>query len=173
MMGDLSAVVIPLLPAFLCLWALRERLNVYEALCDGAAEGLRVLLRIFPHLLVLLTAVAMLRQSGALDALASWLRPALDAVGLPAEVLPLMLLRPFSGSGALAVGSELIAAHGPDSVAGRTAAVMLGCTETTFYTVTVYFGAAGIKRLRHTLPAALTADLVGFLAAAWSVRRLF
>lgn len=170
---DISSFVIPLLLAAISLWALREKVNVYEALTDGAADGLRVLLRIFPHLLALLTAVAMLRASGALDALTSLLRPVLDAVGIPAETVPILLLRPFSGSGALAVGSELITAHGPDSTIGRTAAVMLGCTETTFYTIAVYFGAAGIRKLRHTIPAALTADIVGFLAAAWCVKWLF
>ena len=170
---DISSVIIPLLLALISLWALREKINVYEALTDGAAEGLRVLLRIFPHLLVLLTALSMFRASGALDALTALLRPALEWVGIPPETAPLVLLRPLSGSGGLAVGSELINTYGPDSAVGRTAAVMLGSSETTFYTVAVYFGAAGIKKLRHTLPAALIADMAGFLAAAWCVKWMF
>ena len=172
-MVDLSSWVIPLLLAFISVWALREKINVYEALTDGAAEGLRVLLRIFPHLLVLLTAIAMFRASGGLDILTQWLCPLLEAVGIPSETAALALLRPFSGSGGLAIGSELITTYGPDSTIGRTAAVMLGCTETTFYTIAVYFGAAGIKKLRHTIPAALVADIAGFLAAAWCVKWMF
>ena len=170
---DISSVIIPLLLALISLWALREKINVYEALTDGAAEGLRVLLRIFPHLLVLLTALSMFRASGALDALTALLRPVLEWMGIPPETAPLVLLRPLSGSGGLAIGSDLINTYGPDSTVGRTAAVMLGSSETTFYTVAVYFGAAGIKKLRHTLPAALIADMAGFLAAAWCVKWMF
>ena len=170
---DVSSFLIPLLLALISLRALREKINVYDALADGAAEGLRVLLRIFPHLLVLLTALAMFRASGALDALTRWLRPALEWMGIPPETAPLVLLRPLSGSGGLAIGSELITTYGPDSTVGRTAAVMLGSSETTFYTIAVYFGAAGIKKLRHTLAAALIADIAGFLAAAWCVKWLF
>ena len=115
----------------------------------------------------------MLRASGALELLAGVLAPVLELVGLPAELLPLMLVRPVSGSAALGVGAELMASYGPDSRLGRMAAVMLGSTETTFYTVSVYFGAAGISRTRYAVPAALCADLTGFLAAAWAVRLLF
>ena len=97
----------------------------------------------------------------------------LEKLGIPPETAPLMLIRPVSGSGALAVASELMAAHGPDSTVGRVAAVMMGSTETTFYTIAVYFGSAGIVRTRHTVPAALAADFTGFLAAAWTVRLFF
>ena len=147
--------------------------NVYDLLTEGAREGLTVLLRILPALVGLLTAVYMFRASGAMDALGALLAPALQAAGIPPETAPLLLIRPVSGSGALAVGSELMAQYGPDSAIGRTAAVMLGSTETTFYTIAVYFGSAGIRRTRHAIPAALVADLVGFAAAAFSVRLLF
>ena len=170
---DVSSVIIPLLLCLISLWALREKVNVYDALTDGAADGLRVLLRIFPHLLVLLTAIAMFRASGALDTLTALLRPVLEWLGIPPETAPLVLLRPLSGSGGLAIGSDLISTYGPDSRIGRTAAVMLGSSETTFYTVAVYFGAAGIKKLRHTVAAALIADIAGFLAAAWCVKWMF
>ena len=169
----LSAGVLPVLLTAVGLWGLGRRVNVYAALTRGGAEGLRVLVRIVPSLTVLLTAVAMLRASGALDALSSLAAPLLSALGLPPETAPLMLIRPISGSGALAVGGELIAACGPDSYAGRVAAVMLGSTETTFYTIAVYFGAAGIHKTRHTSPAALAADLTGFLASALAVRLFF
>ena len=146
---------------------------MYDALVQGAGGGLEVLLRIFPALVGLMTAVAMLRASGALELAAGALGPLLDRVGLPAQLLPLMLVRPISGSAALGVGAELIQNYGPDSQLGRTAAVMLGSTETTFYTIAVYFGAVGITRTRYAVPAALCADLTGFLAAAWAVRVCF
>ena len=120
-----------------------------------------------------LTAVSILRASGALDLAARLLAPLLDRVGVPSELLPLMLVRPISGSAALGVGAELIGTYGPDSYLGRVAAVMLGSTETTFYTIAVYFGAVGVTRTRYALPAALCADLTGFLAAAWAVRLCF
>ena len=131
-----------------------------------------VLAPLLPTMAVLFCAIYMLRASGALELLTSLLAPLTDALGLPAETTALMLLRPLSGSGALAAGSELMARHGPDSYIGRVAAVMLGSTETTFYTVSVYFGAAGIRKTRYTIPAALTADLAGFVFAALTVRWL-
>ena len=170
---DVTALLIPLLLAAVAAWGVRRKVDVYTALTDGAAEGLRVVLRICPNLIALLSAVYMLRASGALDFFTSLLAPVLTAIGIPPETAPLLLIRPLSGSGALAAGSELMAAYGVDSTVGRTAAVMLGCTETTFYTIAVYFGAAGVRKLRYTIPAALTADLVGFLAAAWCVRLFF
>ena len=150
-----------------------RRVNVYAALTRGAEDGLTVLLHVIPALVGLLTAVSMFRASGAMDALAQLCAPVLNLLGIPAETVPLMLVRPVSGSGALAVASDLMASHGPDSYIGRVAAVMLGSTETTFYTIAVYFGSAGIVRTRHTVPAALAADLTGFLTAALTVRLLF
>ena len=170
---DVTALLIPLLLAAVAAWGVRRKVDVYTALTDGAAEGLRVVLRICPNLIALLSAVYMLRASGALDFFMTLLAPVLTAIGIPPETAPLLLIRPLSGSGALAAGSELMAAYGVDSTVGRTAAVMLGCTETTFYTIAVYFGAAGIRRTRYTVPAALAADMAGFIAAAWSVRLLF
>ena len=117
-----------------------------------------------------MTAVGMFRASGAMEALSGLCAPVLELLGVPPETAPLMLVRPISGSGALAVAGDLIAANGPDSYVGRVAAVMLGSTETTFYTIAVYFGAAGIRKTRHTIPAALTADCVGFAASALAVR---
>lgn len=170
---DVSSLLIPLLLTAAALWGLGRRMDVYDALTAGAAEGLTVLLRIVPSLIALLTAVYMLRVSGALALLARLLSPALETLGIPPETAALLLVRPVSGSGALAVGSQIMEQYGPDSAVGRTAAVMLGCSETTFYTVAVYFGAAGIRRTRYTIPAALTADLAAFVAAAWAVRLCF
>ncbi|MCI9120909.1 MAG: spore maturation protein [Oscillibacter sp.] len=170
---NLASLVLPLLLAGTAAWGLGRRVDVYAALTRGAEEGLSVLLRIVPALVGLLTAVSMFRASGAMEWLSSLCAPALALLGIPPETAPLLLVRPVSGSGALAVASDLMASHGPDSYIGRVAAVMLGSTETTFYTIAVYFGAAGIHRTRHTVPAALTADLAGFAAAALAVRLFF
>lgn len=170
---DLSALVIPFLLAGTALFGLWRKVDIYHALATGAENGLTVLVRILPTLVCLLTAVSMLRASGALEWFSELCSPLLNALGIPPETMPLMLIRPVSGSGALAVGSELIERFGPDSYLGRVAAVMLGSSETTFYTVAVYFGAAGIRRIRHTIPAALTADFMGFFASALAVRLFF
>lgn len=169
-MGD---YIVPGLLAGIGIFSLWKKENGYDIMVSGAAEGLKLLLTIAPSLVILLTGVTMLRSSGALDAAAEFLAPALKWAGIPVETVLLMLVRPVSGSAALAVGAELIASHGADSLVGRTAAVMLGSTETTFYTISVYFGACGIKKTRYAVPAALIADLVGFLAAAWSVRLFY
>ena len=138
-----------------------------------AGLGCAAPLDILPALAALLTAVYMLRASGALDGLTHLLAPLLTALGVPPETAPLLVIRPLSGSGALAAGSDLMRQYGTDSYIGRCAAVMLGCTETTFYTVAVYFGAAGIRKTRYTVPAALTADAAAFLSAALAVRLFF
>lgn len=170
---NVSSLVVPVLLAGTAVFAMGRRVDVYAALTAGAGEGLTVLIRIIPALVGLLTAVAMFRASGAMEWLTKLCAPVLSKLGIPAELTPLMLIRPVSGNGALAVGSELIQTYGPDSYLGRVAAVMLGSTETTFYTIAVYFGSAGIHRTRHTIPAALTADLTGFIAAAFAVRLFF
>lgn len=166
----MSDYVIPVLLSVCALISLKRQENTYDLLLDGAAEGLQLMKNIVPSLVVLLSAISMLRASGAMDALTRLLAPLLAFTGIPPETVMLMLIRPISGSAALAVGTELITAHGPDSLVGRTAAVMLGSTETTFYTISVYFGACGIRKTRYAVPAALVADLTGFLAASWTVR---
>lgn len=165
--------VVPVLLLAVCLWALRKKENAYDTMLTGAKEGLTLLMSLIPTLVLLLTAVGMLRGSGAMELLGNWLAPAFRFVGIPPETALLVLVRPISGSAALAVGADLMAHHGVDSLVGRTAAVMLGSTETTFYTIGVYFGAAGIKKSRYTLLAALFADFVGFFMASLCVRFLF
>lgn len=166
-------MLVPLIIAAVALYGMARRVDVYDALVQGAGEGLGVLLRIVPPLVGLLTAVYMLRASGALELVGKLLEPVLSAVGIPVETVGLLLVRPVSGSAALGVGAELMETYGPDSLIGRTAAVMLGSTETTFYTVAVYFGAAKVAKSRYAIPAALCADAAGFLAAAWAVRMFF
>lgn len=164
--------IVPLLIFFAAAIALGRRENAYNLLLDGAAEGLKLLLTLVPALILLLCAVTMLRASGAMELLSNFLAPAFRFFGVPPETAMLVLVRPISGSAALAVGADLMAQYGVDSVVGRTAAVMLGSTETTFYTISVYFGAAGIRKTRYTILAALVADMVGFVMAALTVRWL-
>lgn len=168
-MNGVVAVVI----GFTALFALLRKTELYPALTEGIKDGLSVIYRIFPPVAAMLTAVYMFRASGALEILTFALSPAFNLLGIPPETAPLILIRPLSGSGALAIATEIIKQTGPDSEAGRITAVMMGSTETTFYTVAVYFGAAGIKKSRYAIPAALLADLAGFIAAGIMVRLLF
>ena len=168
-----SSLILPLALSAVGLCGLWRGVDVYGSLTKGAEDGFRVLLRVFPALVTLLPAVSMFRASGAMEALSAACGPLWTALGIPSETAPLLLIRPLSGSGALAAAGELIRAYGPDSAIGRTAAVMLGSSETTFYAIAVYFGAAGIRRTRHAIPAALAADFAAFLTASWSVRLLF
>ena len=165
--------VVPLLLFFCCAVALGKRENAYELMLQGAGEGLRLLLSIVPTLVLLLTAVTMLRASGAMELFTGWFSPVFRFVGIPPETAMLVLIRPISGSAAMAVAADLMTTYGVDSQIGRTAAVMLGSTETTFYTISVYFGAAGIRKTRYAIPAALFADLVGFCMASLTVGLLY
>ncbi len=165
-------LLIPLLMIAISVFAMAKKQDVYSALLDGGLDGLKLLVTIAPALVMLLTAVHMLRASGAIDLMTKWLAPITAYIGIPAETLPLVLLRPFSGSAALAVGADLMMTYGVDSPIGRTAAVMLGSTETTFYTISVYFGAAGIRKTRYAIPAALIADFTGFVMASLTAKWL-
>lgn len=167
---EMTDYIVPVLLLTASLLALRKQENSYDLLLDGAAYGLKLLVSLVPTLILLLTAVTMLRASGAMEAISKFLSPVFRFVGIPPETAILVLIRPISGSAALAVGADLMTQYGVDSLVGRTAAVMLGSTETTFYTISVYFGSAGIKKTRYTLPAALFADFVGFFMASVTVR---
>lgn len=171
-MAKISGLILPLLLVFAAVTALIRGKPTFSLLSEGIRDGLQTVLRIFPPVAATLTAAYMFRASGALEALTELLTPALLRLGIPPETAGLMLLRPLSGSGALGFASELMAKVGPDSEVGRIAAVMLGGTETTFYVISVYFGAAGVKKTRHAVPAALLAELTGFLLAGWFVRRM-
>jgi spore maturation protein B len=172
-LDTLSAWAVPLLLAGIPLYALARGVNVYAAFLEGAKGGFETGIRIVPPLVAVLVALGMLRASGALEAAARVLAPLLDPLGVPASVLPLVVIRPLSGGAALGVVGDVLRTEGPDSYAGRLASVMCGSTETTFYVLAVYFGAAGISRYRHALPAALLADLAGMAAAVVVVRLLF
>lgn len=172
-MEKITDYIVPFLLLGCSLWALRKKENAYELLLQGGQEGLKLCATLIPTMVILLTAVTMLRSSGAMESISSLLSPAFRFFGIPEETALLVLVRPISGSAALAVGADLMAQYGVDSQIGRTAAVMLGSTETTFYTMSVYFGAAGIRKTRYTLIAALIADFVGFFMASVTVRLFF
>ncbi len=169
-MNTLTALTVPIVLLLVGSYGLYKKTDIYDALITGAGEGLGLLAKILPGIAALFVAIYMLRASGALDFICALLSPVTDLLGIPQECSPLMLLRPLSGSAGLAFGSDIISRFGVDSYIGRCAAVMLGASETTFYTITVYFGAIGINRMRHAVPAALCADFAGFIAAALAVR---
>ena len=160
-----SAFAVPLVVALILVHGYIKGVKVYEVFVEGAAEGIKTSLRILPYLIAILMAIGVFRSSGAMDILLALLKVPARLLGIPAEVTPLVLIRPLSGSGALGVLSEILNTYGPDSFAGRVAATMMGSTETIFYTITVYFGAVGIKDTRHVLPAALVADLAGVISS--------
>ncbi len=165
--------IVPLLLFAVSAVAIGRKENPYDLMLQGAADGLKLLVSILPALVLLLTAVTMLRQSGAIEVISGVFAPVFGFLGIPPETAILVLIRPISGSAALAVGADLMAQYGVDSLIGRTVAVMLGSTETTFYAISVYFGTAGIRRTRYAVPAALIADLTGFVMAALTVRLLY
>ncbi len=165
--------LVPVILFLVCAAALGKKENPYELMLLGARDGLKLTASLVPALVLLLTAVTMLRQSGAIEAFSHFCAPVFHFLGIPPETAVLIFVRPISGSAALAVGADLMAAYGVDSLVGRTAAVMLGSTETTFYTISVYFGSMGIRRTRYAIPAALIADFVGFFMAALTVRLFY
>ena len=166
-------MIVPLLIAAAILLAAGRGVDVYEAMTAGAKKGLLVMWGMLPALLVIFPAIRLLRASGLPELLEGLLRPVFALLGVPEETGLLMLLRPLSGSAALAAASDIMKTHGPDSLIGRTAAVMLGSSETSFYVIAVYFSAAGVKDNGRVLPAALFADLVCFLSSAWVCRLLW
>lgn len=171
--GMASFWILPALVSALILYGWVRGVRVYDSLVEGAKQGFDVALRIIPFLVAILVAIGMFRAAGGIDALVTVLDPLTGVIGMPAEVLPIALLRPLSGSGSLGVAAEIIQAHGPDSLVGYLASTLYGSTETTFYTLAVYFGAVGVRNTRHTLPACLLADLAGILAATFIVNLLF
>lgn len=173
MINYLSIAIMPLMFFGIITYGFMQKIKVFDAFIIGAKDGLETSVRILPSLIALLTAIAMFKSSGALDIIIKLLSPILEFIRLPEEVMPLALMRPISGSGSLAIVETIFKDHGPDSFAGRVASVMMGSTETTFYTLTVYFGSVNVKDTRYTVKAALLADLFGILTSVWVVRMLF
>ena len=172
-MGVFGSYLIPILIALILLFGFLRKVPLFDTFLEGAKEGMKSTVSIAPALIGLITAVTMLKASGALDLFTAAIRPAAAFLGFPPEVMPLTLLRPVSGSGSIAILDQIFATCGPDSFAGRVASVMMGSTETTFYAIAVYFGAVGIKKTRQTIPAAITADTASFFISTLAVRLFF
>ena len=172
MLRQLSLFMVPLLLVGIPLYGVLKKQPVYELFVEGAAEGVQMALQILPYLLAMLVAISVFRASGAFQALAGLLTPLTDALGIPAAVLPLALMRSFSGSGALAMTADILQQEGPDSFTGLLASVLQGSTDTTFYILAVYFGAVKKRERTHALPAALAGHLAACLSAGWAVRFL-
>lgn len=168
-----SVWVIPAFIAIVILFALARRVNVFDAFVEGAGEGFGMAVRLIPFLVGMLVAIGLFRDSGAMDRLVHILIPLFSRIRVPPEILPLAIMRPISGSSALAITTEILQSHGPDSFLGRIASTMQGSTDTTLYVITVYFGAVGVRRVRHALATGLLADLCGFIAAVTICRLVF
>ena len=168
-----SYFVIPLLVVGFPLYGMIKKVPVYEEFVEGAKEGFKVAVIIIPYLVAILFAIAMFRSSGAMDFLIDGLRPVLAIIGIPAELIPMAIVRPLTGSGSAAIVLDMINEFGVDSIFVKMAATMFGSTETTFYVIAVYFGAVNIKKTRHAVPAGLIADFAALFASIWIVRLLF
>jgi spore maturation protein B len=168
-----SYFVIPLLIVGFPLYGMFKKVPVYEEFVEGAKEGFTVAVTIIPYLVAILFAIAMFRASGAMEFLVEGLRPVLALIGMPAELVPMAIVRPLTGSGSAAIVLDMINEFGEDSIFVKMAATMFGSTETTFYVIAVYFGAVNIKKTRHAVPAGLIADFAALFASIWIVRLLF
>ncbi|MEY8762708.1 MULTISPECIES: spore maturation protein [Clostridium] len=165
--------IIPIIVFIVVTYGIFKRVKVYECFVEGAKEGIGICIKIFPYLLAMIIAVGVFRESKALDYFIALVRPVVEIIGLPPEVVPLVLVKPLSGSGALGIFAETLSKFGPDSYIGRVSSIIMGSTETIFYTLTVYFGAVGIKKIRHTLWAAIMADMSAIIAAVVVTRIMF
>ncbi|WP_042355223.1 spore maturation protein [Bacillus rubiinfantis] len=163
--ATISITFIPLLIGIILLYGTYKQVPTYESFVEGGKEGIKIAIQIIPFLVGMLVAISVFRASGALDALMNVLRPFMKAIGVPAEIVPLLFIRPISGTAALGMTSDLIAVHGPDSFIGRLASILQGSTDTTFYVLTVYFGAVGIKKMGDALKVGLLADVFGIIIA--------
>jgi spore maturation protein B len=163
----ISSAAIPAIITFILLYGIISKQKVYDAFVEGAKEGISTIVKIIPTLVGLLVAIAVFRASGALDIIVGAATPILSKIGIPADIITLAFMRPISGSGSLALVTDIMNKYGPDSYIGRVAGTIMGSTETIFYTLTIYFGTVGIKNIKYTLYAALITDVVGLVAAVW------
>lgn len=165
-MNAISTYAIPLVLFVIPVYALCKGVKVYEVFTAGAKEGLTTAATIVPFLVCMLAGIGMFRASGAMDWVVSLLSPVTNLIGMPAEVLPMGIMRSFSGGGAIGMLTDLLETHGPDSIIGRTASISMGSTETTFYVIAVYFGCIGVTKLRHAVATGLLADFASLIAAS-------
>lgn len=172
-LDTISLWAVPGMLALIPLWGALRKVKVYDTFIEGAEEGLQVAVRIIPFLVGMMVALSIFRASGAMELLAKAINPVTSRLGFPPQILPLMIVRPLSGAGALAVTADLLKTNHPDSYIGRLASIMQGSTDTTFYVLTVYFGSVGIRKSRYAAAIGLFADAVGFLAALYACKWFF
>jgi spore maturation protein B len=170
---QLSVWAIPAILLFIPLIGYFRKVNVYEAFVDGAAEGFKTAIRIMPFLVAMMVAINVFRASGAMDAFIMFIAPQLSALGVPSDLVPLAIMRPLSGTGSLGLATEILNTFGPDSLCGRIASTVMGSTDTTFYILTVYFGAVGIRKPRYSVFVGLIGDLTGFFMSIYICSKLF
>lgn len=166
-------LIIPLILLFMLSYGQVKGVKVYDAFIEGARDGMTITLRIFPYIVAMLLAVNMLRASGGLELLIFIMKPFTKVLKIPDEILPLIIMKPLSGSGSLGVLADILKRVGPDSLSGIIASTIMSSTETIFYTITLYFGSIGVKNIRHTLIAAIIADLAGIIAAIIICNKIF
>jgi len=171
--NSVSLLSIPFLLSFFPLYAALRKVKVYEEFVEGAKEGFQVSVMIIPYLVAILVAIGMFRAAGGIEMLSTVLKPVLDFVHFPTELVPMCLVRPLSGSGTLGLFTDLVKQFGADSLIARTGGTIYGSTETTFYVIAVYFGAVNVRRTRHAVPAGLIADAVGIIASVIVCRVMF
>jgi spore maturation protein B len=169
----ISLWFIPVLIGFILVYGTFKKVPTYESFVEGGKEGIKMAVSIIPFLVGMMVAISVFRASGALDLMVDFIRPALEKAGVPAEIVPLAIIRPISGTAALGMTSDLIGVYGPDSFIGRLAATLQGSTDTTFYVLTVYFGAVGIKKMGDALKVGLMADAVAIGTAIIVVTIMF
>ena len=169
----ISVLAIPALVFFIVIYGVIKKVKIYEAFVEGAKEGFNVAVRIIPYLVAMLVAIGIFRAGGAMEILSTILAPVTKLIGMPAEALPMAIIRPLSGSGSLGVMSDIIKTHGPDSLIGRMVSVMMGSSETTFYVLAVYFGSVNITKTRQAVLGGIVVDIVGVLVSVWLVNLIF
>lgn len=163
----MTSLIVPIMILFILFFGVFKKVKVFEIFVDGAKDGFRSVIKIAPFLLTMLFAIDIFRASGALDYILSFLYPLASFIGVPEGVLPMIIIKPLSGSAALGVMTDIMSTYGVDSIEGKISSVLMGSSETIFYTISIYFGALGIKKVRHALPSALIAHIIGSIAAVY------
>lgn len=172
-MTIISNLIIPFMVLYIIIYGVKKRVNVYDEFLDGASESFPMIAKIFPCLLAMMLGVNIFLKSGVLNFILNFLNPFFEMIKIPIQVLPMMIMRPISGTSSLAILNNLFADFGPDSLIGRLGSIIQGSTDTTFYVLTLYFGSVGIKKIRYSLIAGLFADLVGIIASIIVVHLFF
>jgi len=171
--GAISAWAIPVLVTLVLVYATVKKIPIFDTFVEGGKEGFNIAISLIPYLVAMLVALGVFRESGAFDLLVQLISPVTNLLSIPGDVLPLAIMRPISGNGALAITAEIMQRFGPDSIQGLIASTMQGSTDTTFYIITVYFGSVGIRKVRYSLTVGLLSDLTGFLAAVFICKLVF